>query len=27
VVPHVQPASLTAQPGELPPQPVPVNGR
>ena len=25
VVPHVQPASLTAQPGELPPQPVPVD--
>jgi len=27
VVPHVQPASLTSQPGELPPQPVPVNAR
>jgi len=25
VVPQVQPASLTAQSGELPPQPIPVN--
>jgi hypothetical protein len=27
VVPHVQPASLTEQPGGLPPQPIPVSGR
>jgi hypothetical protein len=25
VVPHVQPAALTAQPDALPPQPIPVN--
>jgi hypothetical protein len=27
VMPHVQPASLTSQPSDLPPQPVPVSGR
>ncbi len=27
VIPPVQPASLTGQPGGLPPQPVPVNGQ